>query len=242
MKGQYNTMKSLRTFIEQNKPEEPKFNQKLWNGDQLKPEVKKQSIKVGKYFAEKAEVPESAIKDIIVTGSNVGYTYGPHSDWDIHVVVDKSEVGCEELVDEHYRNEKKLFDLEHDVTFYGIPVELYIEDVDDPKPKGSGRYSVMHDKWDQKPQKGGPTVETREVQTKARAYMMKIDDLIQDGASSDHLRKIVDKLRRQRTQGLARDGQTSEDNMVFRAIRDEGYFDKIKEYTLKSTDEELSLS
>ena len=58
----------------------------------LKPIIKRQLDIITDDFVEYMGIPDLAVEDVIITGSNVAYTYTPHSDIDLHLLVDFSEL------------------------------------------------------------------------------------------------------------------------------------------------------
>ena len=119
------------------------LNPRLWNDKKLDPEVWQSLNKIAKEWQSFANIPKSAIKDIIITGGNANYNYTKHSDIDLHLVVDKDRIDCEGLLDDYLQSKKQLWALTHDITVKGQPVELYAQDYKDPFRKGQGIYSLQ---------------------------------------------------------------------------------------------------
>ena len=74
-----------------------------------------------------------------------------------------------------------------------------------------------------------------------------IDGLIENVKDEDLddakelIKKYNDKLRKYRTCGLQKGGEYSDENLVFKVLRRNGYLDKLKELKSKLTDKQLSL-
>ena len=69
-----------------------KLNPKLWAADEhLLPEVRNKLLEIADEFREFLGVSDIQLKDITISGSNAAYTYTPHSDIDLHLVVDLPE-------------------------------------------------------------------------------------------------------------------------------------------------------
>ena len=64
------------------------LNQKLFNKEELKPEVKEKLKEIAEAFIDYLEVNKDAIKDVVITGSSVSYNYTKYSDIDLHLKVD----------------------------------------------------------------------------------------------------------------------------------------------------------
>ena len=125
-----------------------KLNNKLWTSEaKLHPEVWTALNRIGKEWAEFANIPKKAIKDVIVTGGNANYNYTPYSDIDLHLVVDKEMIDCPAVLDDYLQSKKQLWALTHDITVKGQPVELYAQDYRDPFRKGQGIYSLESNRW-----------------------------------------------------------------------------------------------
>ena len=75
--------------------------------NKLKPEVKKQLDIIVDDFVEFMGVPDLAVEDVIITGSNVAFTYTPHSDIDLHLMVDFAELPESDVYKELF-NAKKI--------------------------------------------------------------------------------------------------------------------------------------
>ena len=182
------------------------------------------------------------VEDIILVGSNMGYDYQAGSDLDIHIQLDKDKIGCdEEFVDQYFRLTKKDFDANHDIRFYNIPVEVYVEDVDDPYPKGAGRYSLFEDEWESEPTKDLPDPNSREIRMKVRTLTNEVQDLIDDRVDVSVMKKVRDKIRESRSNGLNSYGLSSQANVMFKELRNNGIIKKMKDYIVFRTDRELSL-
>ena len=86
-------IKELRLTLQSHETLNPHF----WNGNKMKPEVWRALDKIGKEWADFANIPKSAIKDVILTGGNANYNYTKYSDLDLHLVVDKDKIDCQGL-------------------------------------------------------------------------------------------------------------------------------------------------
>jgi hypothetical protein len=59
------------------------LNQKLFDGETLKPEVRITLINIAKAWQKSAMIPDSIVKDIIFTGGNANFNYTKYSDIDV---------------------------------------------------------------------------------------------------------------------------------------------------------------
>ena len=212
------------------------LNPKLWTGDKLKPEVSKKLKEIAGAFIEFLEIPANAVKDVVLTGSSASYNYTPHSDIDLHVVVDPEKVheDCP-IVGEYLLSKKSEFNQKHDIFIYGIPVELYAE----PEGQGTvhnGLYSLRTG-WVDYPQKIKPTTNDMAVKAKYEEYAEAAKE-IKEG---DLAAKLLEKIKKMRKAGLAEGGEFSVENLVFKKLRDEGVIEKLMKVKKEETDKELSL-
>ena len=65
------------------------LNPKIWDGDDLKPEVQAKLLQIAKKWAVFAKIPDFAVTDIILVGGNANYNWTKFSDLDLHVVVNR---------------------------------------------------------------------------------------------------------------------------------------------------------
>jgi hypothetical protein len=218
------------------------LNPKFWDNFSLKREVKMQLIKIANTWAEFAEIPKTAIKDILLVGGNANYNYTDFSDLDLHLVVDKDKLPeCPDLLDDFLRDKKQLWSLTHDIKIYNHDVELYAEYENTKRPSGQGVYSLKHG-WLKKPQKLETTPDLDLLKRKTRAMMEKIDCLI-SGKSDDlsEIKKLKDKIKSMRDSSIRRGGEFALENLVFKELRNNGYLDKMNKYIVSVQDKKLSL-
>jgi len=220
------------------------LNPKLFGDDELlKPEVlDKIKAIVAEFSNGLAEDDiELPIEEVIIIGSNVSYNYSKDSDLDVHIIVNTDELDYPaEIYDKLYSAYRSLFNKKFDIEFYDIPVELYVETGDLPRVS-NGVYSVTDNCWIKHPvQQNIPDIDLDEfnkifsiwedkyIKTKAENTVEAVDQFITD----------VYNLRKQ---GLTTGGEYSEENLVFKEIRNLGYLDELKELKNVLTSEDLSL-
>ena len=128
------------------------LNQKLFDGEELKPEVKETINKiVDQFISELAnDGIKFSLKDIVLLGSNVSYNYTKDSDLDIHLIANSSDLTCpDNLYPLLYSAYRSMFNSSYNITINGIPAELYVE-MDEPQAKSNGIYS-LNTGWIKKP-------------------------------------------------------------------------------------------
>lgn len=213
------------------------LNQKLFNGEELKPEVKDKLNEIANAFIEYLEVPSDAVKDAVLTGSSVSYNYTPHSDIDLHLKVDYDKVheDCP-IVQGYLWSLKASFNKDHDISIYGVPVEVYAEPLDEDTVH-NGLYSLWQDKWIDFPEKIAPTDNDDAVLAKYNE-IKEAADRIED---SEVANELLSKIYEMRKAGLTEVGEFSTENLAFKKLRDAGVLDKLKKMKKEKIDKELSL-
>ena len=235
-------MKSLVTELKLTLRTHKELNPKLWERDKIKPEIWRSLNKIGKEWAAFANIPASAIRDVILTGGNANYNYTTHSDIDLHLVVDKEKIDCQGLLDDYLQSKKQLWALTHDITVKGQPVELYAQDFRDPFRKGQGIYSLKSNRWLQEPTKYKIDRTHPEVVRKTKQYMNMIDDVINSKTDDiPTIKKIKTRLKGMRSSAIERGGESAPENLVFKELRNRGYLDKLSKYLRNIEDESLSV-
>ena len=69
-----------------------RLNPKLWGRDEkLRPEVRGKLLEIAADFQEFLGISDLEVKDITLSGSNAAYSYTPHSDIDLHLVVEQPQ-------------------------------------------------------------------------------------------------------------------------------------------------------
>ena len=106
------------------------LNQKIFNGDELDPEVKNKLLEIVDRFKENLEQDgiKLDIKDVRIIGSNASYNYTDQSDIDLHIFADLSVYpNQEELAEKVYTAYKSLWNNKYDPIVKGHEVEIYVE-------------------------------------------------------------------------------------------------------------------
>lgn len=218
------------------------LNPILWKNDKLRPAIRKKLLNFGKVYAQYNNVPGNIIKDIIMVGGSAGYNYTKHSDIDVHVLIDRNEMGERKLVDEIFKDKKKLWGLEHDIKVIGFPLEGYIQDVSEEPPKSQGVYSLVRDEWIQKPALP-PKLDPKDVGylAKVEAWIARINHLIDTNASASQFKKMKKKLSNLRSASLEKGGEYSEGNRIFKDLRGSGMLDRMSKFVVAKFNKKMSL-
>lgn len=219
------------------------LNNKLWDEASLKPEVRSKLMQFAMTWVKFANIPEDLIQDVIMTGGNCNYNYTSQSDIDVHVVCDRSKIGVNsEFIDDYLKDKKLLWTLTHDITIYGYPLEPYCQDVSEKFPSGQGVFSLKHDKWLQIPNNEHLDFKNDKLlKKKVSHYMKVIDHMIKGKVDLDTFKMLKKKFNDMRSSGIQRAGEFSFENLVYKDLRNRGYFDRMNKYERTMKDSDLSL-
>jgi hypothetical protein len=215
------------------------LNTALWHENKLIPEVRKQLLVIAKDFIKSLGVGTLHVKDVTVSGSNAAYSYTPHSDLDLHVVVDMSKLPEDKIYRELFTAKKTLYNDAHDITVHDVPVELYVQDSNEPV-ESLGEYSVLRDKWIKIPKKIRANFDEKATQAKYENLGNLIELALKSG-SYERVQKVIDTLKRYRKAGLDKAGEFSPENLSVKAIRTTGLIDKLYDLRNKLNSERLSI-
>lgn len=222
------------------------LNPVLWSGDTLKSEVREKLLNFAYAWSDFAKLDRSLIQDVIMTGGNANYNYTPKSDIDVHIVIDRNTIsscgGEKELVDEYLQDKKVLWALTHNIKIYGYDIEPYAQDPTDSYPQNQGIYSLVRNKWVQYPTRTAYDF-TNDIGVKRKVsfYTRMIDSMIRDKMDLEAFNDLKMKIRGMRGAAIAKGGEFSFENLVFKELRNRGYLDKMNKYEKTIKDQQLSL-
>ena len=237
------------TDLEEDIEKHEVLNPKLWTEDAaLKPEVLEKIQAIVEQFLTQLQEDgiKINIKDIILVGSNCSYNYTKDSDLDIHILADTSSLECpDNLYPLLYSAYRSLFNSKYNITFYGIPVEIYVE-LDDSPRISNGCYSVLNQKWISEPvQADIPEIDMDKFNSEFEVWENKYNNLLKGTTTPSETIKLINQLIEQvyelRKTGLAEEGEYSIKNLLFKEFRNRGYLDKLKELKNELIGQELSL-
>ena len=223
------------------------LNPKIWeSSDKMSPKVRERLLDIAYEFIEFLGV-DVVISDVVMMGSLANYNWSRFSDVDLHLIADFEQFSEKELplYEELFKLKKTLFNDNHNIKIYGYDVELYVQD--DVKAFSSGEYSVLFDEWKKKPKKEKVEIDTELIKNKSEHWMKIIDEVIDNlddksmESGVDSINKIKDKLKKYRTAGLEKGGEMSDENLVFKVLRRNGYMQKLFDFRNEYQDKKLSL-
>lgn len=240
------------------------LNPKLFDeNNHLKPEVHDKVLEIANEFVKGLEEDgiKIKVKDVKLVGSNCSYNYNKDSDLDVHIVADMKDLECPpEMLMLLYSAYRSIWNNKVDIDFYGIPVELYVETVEDEinvdeEPldvslgeakqegavKSNGVYSVLKDKWIKEPvQADIPDIDMEAFEELFTKWEDKYFDVI-ESASIKNIEDYIEDIYELRKSTIANDGEYGLGNLVFKEARALGYLDHLKDLKNELKSDELSL-
>lgn len=198
----------------------------VWENGKIKKDVKNKLLDIAYLWMYEADLPDDIIQDIVLTGSHAGYNYTEYSDIDIHIIIEKRKLGCENLIDDFIFDKKKIFGEKHEITISDRDVEVYAQDVSEKYPKNEAVYSLLDEKWIVTPTKIKKELSDPKLIKKARFYKNLVKRLIKEG-NVKKMVKFKEKLRKMRQSGLNREGEFSVENIVYKELRNRDLLKKL---------------
>lgn len=224
------------------------LNPKIWESDNsLNTEVRTKLLEIANEFIEFLGVP-IIVDDVIFTGSLANFNWSEYSDIDLHIVCDFEQFDKEllPLHQELFTVKKTIFNTNHDIRIFGYEVELYTQNSSESH-FSSGVYSVMFDKWEVKPEKENPKIDTELLKSKIKNWTNQIDTVVKSASlknideAREYIKKFNEKLKKYRSSGLKEGGEYSYENLVFKYLRRSNYLEKLFNLENNLLDKELSL-
>ena len=217
------------------------LNPRLWDASEhLRPEVRDHLLQIADDFRESLGVTDLELKDITISGSNAAYTYTPHSDIDLHLVVDLPTADHNEVYRELFDAKKYQYNDEHNIRIGNADVELYVENANQP-PKSQGIYSILQNKWLQVPRRGRADIDDNSTKNKYQTLSRQIQSAIKSG-SVQKISNLVTKIRKMRQTSLDQHGEFGAENLAFKILRSQGAIDQLYAARNQARDQELSLA
>ena len=212
-----------------------RLNPKLWHNGDLDLEVSAKLQDIAEAF-EKFIGIDLPVIDYTITGSNANYTWTEHSDLDLHLIVKGTVTDAER---ELYNAKKALWAEQHTITVKGLPVECYVQG-EQEEHHSTGVFSIAKDRWLVEPKKIKPEVDDSAVERKKDSMIHDIETVLLS-KDLERMRRVKERVTEMRRAGLARTGEWSVENLVFKILRNLGLIDQITEKIRELEDAELSL-
>ncbi len=214
------------------------LNQELFEGTHLRPEVREALLRIASKFQNALGLSIDPI-DIYLTGSSANFNYNEMSDIDLHLVYDFEQIGINaEILVKYFIAKKQVFNNDYDITIKGMPVEVGVENINEPIVS-SAIYSVVKDQWMLQPKDAEHLLPKPDMKQYYK-IVQKIEDAI-ESRDSKKIGTVWDELYDIRKQSLATDGEYGPGNGLFKKLRNLGYLDRLKHAYYSSASDELSL-
>lgn len=231
----------------------PQLNPRFWINGKLNSKVRLKLMDIADDFIQTLNIKWVKPLDIVFTGSLANYNWTKYSDIDIHVIMNYEEVYKNvEFVKEYFEMKKYSWAQDHDsLRIYGFPVELYVEDSNDAA-SSSGVYSIERNKWIVEPKPFDDNeFDEQYVKKTAAKLMTQVDELSDMIDSTDDeykmdvlskkVKRLNDKVKFIRQKSLKKDGEMGNGNIIYKAMRNAGYIDKLWDLKSKTYDKLNSL-
>lgn len=196
------------------------LNPALFDGDTMRPEVRDHLLLIAEDFIEHLGISNIDVKDVTVSGSNAAYSYTPHSDIDLHIIVDMDKLSNDEVYRELFNAKKTVYNDTHDITVGGYDVELYVQDSNEPHVS-LGEYSVLHNDWIKIPSKRRANFDQSATRMKYEK-LGSLAELVLQTRDLDKLDSVLETIRKYRKAGLDMHGEFGPENLAYKALRTNG--------------------
>ena len=214
------------------------LNQDLFEGTHLRPEVREALLRIASKFQNSLGLNIEPV-DIYLTGSAANFNYNEMSDIDLHLVYDFEQIGINaEILVKYFIAKKQVFNNDYEITVKGMPVEVGVENVNEPIVS-SAIYSVVKDQWMLEPKDAEHLLPKPDMK-QYYEIVQRIEDAI-ESRNSKKIGDLWDELYQIRKNSLATDGEYGHGNGLFKKLRNLGYLDRLKHAYYSSASEELSL-
>lgn len=220
------------------------LNPKFWKDGHLDSRIRLKLLDIADAVMHYLDVSWFDPEDVIMTGSLANYNWNKeYSDIDLHILIDFDDIDSDKETAKKYLDKAmKAWKSEHgNITIYGFPVEVYIQDAFEPHAS-TGVYSIDKDRWIIKPdidklRKG--KIHKNKVRKMVAFYGTKIDNLcnIYNETNDDEYRvrklaekvdKLFDAMKKERKKGLnSSTSEINDGNIMYKALRRAGYLQKI---------------
>ena len=211
------------------------LNPKIWQGDAMHEDVRKKLLAIAQDFWSSLKLGVQII-DIPLTGSLANYNWTSASDLDVHIIIDFAQVDSNiELVRKAIDGQRFIWNQRHPVRLKDHDVECYVQHSEE-QHTSSGLYSILKDRWLIKPTYDPPQIDEKDVSEKVRTiksdfYELKRRIPSAQGEDARQLLGYLDRLKRKiqvdRKEGLAKNGEFSVENLVFKQLRNDGTIEEI---------------
>lgn len=215
------------------------LNPALFSDDRLQPDVRKRMLEIAQDFVDHLGIDDIKVQDITLSGSNAAFTYTPHSDVDIHLIVDMDQFNNDEVYRELFNSKKVLYNDSHDIKIGGYDVELYVQDASEPV-KSLGEYSIKNDRWIKFPGKVRANLDERAARQKF-SKLVQLSHMALASDDYDRVDSLIDTIKRYRQAGLDEHGEFGPENLAYKALRSHGIVQQLYDRRDKIHSDQLTM-
>jgi hypothetical protein len=206
------------------------LDSRLWNGTDLKPEVRERTMKIVDRVVATSGVPGLTVDAVELFGSNASYEYDDASDFGVHVFTRSATIAPEPLA--------KLLKLLNDdverrqeghILFNGVPVEVTFHSERgksyQPSP-GIGQYSISDGRWIERPVRQPDNFDRDAMAADMTRFIGAYNDLVNEYARDNkafecsRFGDLDSEMGAYRDSDFAKGlGSRSTSNLTYRALR-----------------------
>ena len=210
------------------------LNPQFWTEDQvIKQNIRVALLKVADKFYDNLDLGID-YQDVALVVSLANYNWHDKSDFDVHIVIDFTKVSDDiKLVKRAMDAARHKWNLLYDLEIKGHPVQMYIQDIDQHN-ESKGRYSLLNNQWINKPSKDEPQIDKQFIISKASSIIQQIYYLQEQLKNEKNIAKVQQaandlkwKLLQARRAAINQGGQYSQDNLIYKYLRKNGYIQKL---------------
>lgn len=209
----------------------------VFQREQMKDKVQEVLTQIAFKFIKSWDLNNDiTIKDIILTGSTAGYNWTKGSDIDLHIVLDLNEVHQNRDIVAKYLNAlATLWNAKHKISIFNHPVELYVQDANEPHVS-PGIYSLVNQNWIQPPKQEAPIQDTDKLYALASKYNNCLNYLeaLYNQGKFEEVYNLAEQFRAylkyKRASGLYdQGGLNSIENLIFKVLRKGGVLERLSQ-------------
>lgn len=206
------------------------LDQRLWNGRDLKPEIRDRSLSIVDRIVEASGIPGLTVDAVDLFGSNASYEYDDISDFGVHVFTHSELIPPDQLDgllrllndDVERRQEGRITfnGVVLEVTFHGERGENY------RRATGIGQYSLSEGRWIERPVQQPDNFDRTQMATDISRFVGRYNDLAsryaddKKGFDCSRFGDLDAEMSAYRNSGFTDGlGSRSTQNLAYRALR-----------------------
>lgn len=210
------------------------LNPLFWQNNQLNHDVDERLYRLGQFYFKKVsdDMPGVKLDDIVFIGSMADYLYTTHSDLDVNLIIDVSNVAWPSKAIASFLKQNNKYWHTQTLSLFNYPIEMgaYTQ-----ISTLGGIYSILNHAWVKMPEHHEILFSKDELKNIVRAHHQNIITLQQNYIANSKqfdcgkFTNFQSALIKWRKDGLQRDGLTSIENMSYRLLRILGEIDLVSD-------------